>query len=96
MLKIFLDDVGEIEVGVESTNDVIEHLRIEGGDEAQQSFAHVRSGFGSTAQFDEALAQGFDGVERVAPFPVAEGLAQQLAQQFDAVAQRFVGWGRHK
>ena len=29
------------------------------------------------------------------PFPVAEGFAQQLAQQFDAVAQRFVGWGRH-
>ena len=48
------------------------------------------------AQLDEALAQGFHGLKDRAAFLVAQGVAQQLAQQLDAVAQRLVGWGRHE
>jgi hypothetical protein len=95
VLEVFLGDVGEIEVGVESPNDVAEHFRIESGDEAHQLFAVVRRGLGVTAQLDEALAQGFHGLKNRAAFLVAQGVAQQLAEQLDTVAQRLVGWGRH-
>jgi hypothetical protein len=39
-----------------------------------------------TAQLDEALAQGFHGLKNRTAFLVAQGVAQQLAEQLDTVA----------
>ncbi len=96
VLEIFLDDIGQAEIGAEGAHHMVQHIRVESGDEAHQPLAAVGRGFGLAAQFDEAPAQGFHGIEHVAAFAVAQGVAQQSAQQFDAVAQRLVGWGRHE
>ena len=96
VLKVFLGDVGQREIGAEGANDVVEHVRVEGGDEAHQRFAVGWRGFGLMAQLDEALAQGFHGLKDRAALLVAQGIAQQLAQQLDAVAQRLVGRGWHE
>ena len=91
VLEGLLGEVGQTEISAESPYHMVQHFRIQRGDEAHQSFARFRRGVGLATQVGEPLTQGFHGIQHVAAFPVAQGFAQDTTQQFDAVAQGLIG-----